>query len=110
MILVYAISLGISAGVTGLFVRQALGEQGYVPGFTPGLMLACGAAAIFAAIQLLYVALVRLAWPTKTNGPLLGESVSHGAVGLSAIDKENGHGVFQQDSGQTGFRRRRRQG
>lgn len=80
MILIYAITLGASAGLTGLFVRQALGEQGYVPGFTPGVMIACGAAAIYAGLQLLYVALVRLAWPTKTNWPLLGECVSHGAA------------------------------
>ncbi|MBM3290073.1 MAG: hypothetical protein FJY92_07975, partial [Candidatus Hydrogenedentes bacterium] len=80
MILVYAITLGISAGVTGLFARQALAEQGYVPGLMPGVMAACGVAAAYAGTQLLYVALVRMAWPTKTNGPLLGESLSHGAV------------------------------
>lgn len=80
MVLIYAITLATSAGLTGLFVRQALGEQGYVPGLTPGVMIACGAAAIYAGLQLLYVALVRFAWPTKTNWPLLGECVSHGAA------------------------------
>ncbi|NUM53115.1 MAG: sulfatase-like hydrolase/transferase [Candidatus Hydrogenedentes bacterium] len=80
MIFVYAITLGISSGVTGLFARQALGEQGYVPGLTPGLMVACGVAATYAGLQLLYVGLVRFTWPTKTNWPLLGECLSHGAV------------------------------
>ena len=80
MILVYALTLGASAGITGLFARQALGEQGYVPGLTPGIMAACGVAAIYAGLQLLYVGLVRFAWPTKNNWPLLGECLSHGAA------------------------------
>ncbi|MDZ4860998.1 MAG: sulfatase-like hydrolase/transferase [Candidatus Hydrogenedentes bacterium] len=80
MIAVYIFSLFSAAGLTGLFVRQALGEQGYVPGFTAGLMLAGGTAAAFAGFQLLYVALVRSAWPTRTNAPLLFECLSHGAA------------------------------
>lgn len=80
MILVYAITLGISAGITGLFARLALGEQGYVPGLVPGLMVACGVASAYAGFQLIYAGLVRFVWPTKTNWPLLGECVSHGAV------------------------------
>lgn len=80
MILVYAITLGMSSGVAGLFARQALGEQGYVPGLTPGVMVACGVAAVYAALQLLYVGAIRFFWPTKTNWPLLGECLSHAAV------------------------------
>ncbi len=80
MILVYAITLGMSSGIAGLFARQALGEQGYVPGLTPGVMVACGVAAVYAGLQLLYVGAVRFFWPTKTNWPLLGECLSHAAV------------------------------
>lgn len=80
MILVYAITLGMSSGVAGLFARQALGEQGYVPGLTPGIMVACGVAAVYAGLQLLYVGAIRFFWPTKTNWPLLGECLSHAAV------------------------------
>ncbi|MCC6794262.1 MAG: sulfatase-like hydrolase/transferase [Candidatus Hydrogenedentes bacterium] len=80
MILVYAITLGMSSGVAGLFARQALGEQGYVPGLTPGVMVACGVAAVYAGLQLLYVGAIRFCWPTKTNSALFFECLSHGAA------------------------------
>lgn len=80
MLFVYLISLFTSAGLTGLFVRAALGEQGYVPGFGAGVMLACGVAALYAGAQGLYLALVRFVWPTRTNWPLLGECLSHAAT------------------------------
>jgi len=80
VIIVYVITLVASSGLTGLFARQAFGEQGYVPGLTAGLMLAGGMAAAYAGVQMLYLAIVRSVWPTKTNTPLLVESISHGAT------------------------------
>jgi len=73
----YILSLGISGGIVGVFVRQVLGGQGYVHGFRMALLLAGGCAALYVAAQLAYMTLVRLLKPTRSPGPLLCEILSH---------------------------------
>lgn len=80
MVAVYIVSLGISSGVVGLFVRQAFVEQGYVPGFQSGVMLAVGMGALFATGQLAYLTFVKLFWPTRTSWALASEALSLAAA------------------------------
>lgn len=76
MLAIYILTLFISSGMTGVYVRHALAEQGFVTGFSGGALLTIGVACAFASLQLGYVAVLRLFWPPKTNAPLLGECIS----------------------------------
>ncbi len=73
----YILSLGLSAGLVGVLGRHVLAGLGYVPGFSAGLMLAAGIACGFAALQLLYVALLRLLKPTHSGVPWFAETLSN---------------------------------
>ncbi|MDQ1256714.1 MAG: hypothetical protein QG656_1313, partial [Candidatus Hydrogenedentes bacterium] len=76
-IAVYLLTLGVSAGLTGIFGQRLLESQGVVPaGFQSDILLAAGAAAAYACVQLLYMGLIRLLYPTKSNGPVTGEILS----------------------------------
>jgi arylsulfatase A-like enzyme len=73
---VYVLSLATSSGLVGVFVRQFLAEQGYVPGLRAGAYAAISAACAFAALQLAYMTTARFLWPTRAKGPLVAESLS----------------------------------
>lgn len=74
---VYIISLAGSAGLFGAFVRQALGELGYVRGLQMALALAAGTGFLYACLELGYMTAVRALKPTRSPGPLIAESLSH---------------------------------
>jgi hypothetical protein len=73
----YLTSLTLSAGLVGLFFRQLLHAEGYVPGLAAGLALSIGTAAIYIAMQFAYMAAVQLLKPTRSAGPLFAEFLSH---------------------------------
>jgi len=71
------ISLGLSAGLTGVFAHEVLDELGYVHGLEMDVMAAGAVACLYACLQLLYMAFVRLLKPTHSPGPLFAETLSH---------------------------------
>lgn len=77
---IYLLSLGVSAGIVGVFGQRLLDAQGFVPDFETGIIVSAAVACVYAALQLLYMALLRLLKPTNAPGPLLGESLSNAAV------------------------------
>ncbi len=81
MIALYVLSLGASAAIFGLFARQVLGGQGYVPGFMQGVLLAGAVASAYAGVQLLYMALLRFIAPTRARSVPIAEGLSQ----LSAV-------------------------
>ena len=81
MLALYLLTLGISGGILGIFFRQVLGENGCLQGFRTEILLAVGVVCIYCAIQLAYVALLRVFKPTKSGVVLFMESLSHaGAI------------------------------
>ncbi len=76
----YLLCVGVSAGIFGAFVRRVLALQGFVPDFEGGLAVVAGAAAVYAAAQLCYMALLQLLKPSRGGGPYLAESLSLGAA------------------------------
>lgn len=75
---VYLLSLGISAGLTGIFGQRALESQGYpAASFGMELVLAGGFASAYIAVQLGYMALLQVLYPTRARAPLFTESLSH---------------------------------
>ncbi|MBX7257325.1 MAG: sulfatase-like hydrolase/transferase [Candidatus Hydrogenedentes bacterium] len=77
MLAIYLLTLFVSSGMTGVYVRHVVAEQGFITGFSGGTLLTVGVACAYASTQLAYVTFLRLLWPPKTNMPLLGESISH---------------------------------
>lgn len=77
----YIVSLAASAGLAGAYVRQTLGSLGYLRDFDMEILAACSAACVYAALQLAYMAVVRLFKPTTSVGPYLTEVLSQ----LSAL-------------------------
>jgi hypothetical protein len=77
----YIFSLILSGGLFGLFCRDLLSQIGYLPGFSGGIAVAMASALLYACVEVLYVALLRLIKPTKTPGYLFMEVLSH----LSAL-------------------------
>ena len=78
MLALYLLTLGVSAGLTGVFGHRVLEIQGYIPtAFSTDLTLAAGIACVYLATQLLYMTLVRLLYPTRAAGPLVAEMLSH---------------------------------
>ncbi len=80
MLPLYIAALGASAGLVGIFARRLFAAQGFVPGFESGLMLAAGVAGAYAALQLAYMALLRLLKPTHGQAPILLEALSQAAA------------------------------
>ena len=76
MLLFYALALAIAAGVIGLFVTQILALLGFVPGLAAGAFIMLAAGGVFAAIELLYLAVLRLYRPTRDRMTLATETVS----------------------------------
>ena len=76
MIALYIFCLAGSAALFGSFIRQALGDLGYVLGMDMALALAGGAGFLYASVELAYVALLRALKPTPSPGPLIGECLS----------------------------------
>lgn len=77
----YVVSLAASAGLAGAYVRQTLGGLGYLRDFDMEILAACSAACVYAALELAYMALVRLLKPTISIGPYITEVLSQ----LSAL-------------------------
>ncbi|HIJ74080.1 MAG TPA: sulfatase-like hydrolase/transferase [Candidatus Hydrogenedentes bacterium] len=73
----YIVSLGVSAGLAGLFAQEVLVGQGYVPGFRTSIMLVGGVACGYLCVQTLYMAVVRMLKPTKAWPHLFAETLSH---------------------------------
>jgi len=76
VIALYVFCLAGSAGLFGSFIRQALGELGYVRGIDMALALAGGAGFFYACFQLAYMTALRAFKPTPSRGPLIAESLS----------------------------------
>lgn len=82
MILIpYLLTLGVSADLVGVFVHRTLAPQGYVVSLKSGLFLTAGVACLYGALEIFYVALVRLLKPTRSAAHLVSEGLSH----LSAL-------------------------
>ncbi len=77
MLAIYLLTLGVSAGIVGVFFRTLLAEAGYIPEFQAGVAVACGAASTYIATQLLFMTVIRLIWPTRSHAPILADCVSH---------------------------------
>ncbi|MFA6240025.1 MAG: sulfatase-like hydrolase/transferase [Candidatus Hydrogenedentales bacterium] len=77
MLALYLLTLFFSSGMTGVYIRHVVAEQGFITGFSGGAMLTMGIACAYASTQLCYVAFLRLLWPPKTNLPLFPECLSH---------------------------------
>ena len=77
MFALYLTSLALSAGIFGVFVRQILQAEGYVPGLTSGVAAAAAAALMYVAIQFAFMTVVQLLKPTGSAGPLFCEILSH---------------------------------
>lgn len=93
MLPVYLVSLGLSAGITGVYARRLLAAEGFVPGFEAGVMLAVAVACAYLALQMLYMGLLRIFVPGRSTGAFVFETLSNGAsvflapflLGISAI-------------------------
>ncbi|MFP4191638.1 MAG: sulfatase-like hydrolase/transferase [Candidatus Hydrogenedentota bacterium] len=77
MIFVHILTLGCSAAVMGAFAQHYLVDLGYAPTFALSLYLAVAIAAVYAAIQLAYMALLRAYKPTTAGTMYFCESLSH---------------------------------
>ncbi len=64
---VYLSILAASTAVIGRFVQSILTDHGYGPTFDLSVMLAVGVASLYLAVQLTYMALVRLYKPTASG-------------------------------------------
>ena len=80
MLPLYILTLGIAAGLTGAFVRRLAADQGFVPDFETGVTVAVGAACGYMAIQLLYMAFLKLLKPNRGGTVLVSEALSHSAA------------------------------
>ena len=76
MLAVYVLSLTISAGVIGLFVRQILSLLGFVPGLAAGAYVVLAAGSLYAAIELFLMAILRLYRPTGDRSTQVTEALS----------------------------------
>lgn len=75
-LVLYVAALALSSGLAGLLASQILGAYGYIQGLNMSVMAAGGAACAFAALQLFYMAGLRLIFPTRSRAPLFGEVLS----------------------------------
>ena len=79
----YGVMLGLSSGIVGILARRLLAQQGFVPTFTSGLILAGIAACAYAALQFAYMMILRLAKPSSDRGPVFFEALSQ--IGILAF-------------------------
>lgn len=78
MLAVFALSLLLGSGLVALYVRQTLMMLGFVPpGMKLSFYLVITVAGAYAALQLLFVALMKLYQPTNAPSMLVTETVSH---------------------------------
>lgn len=76
MLALYVIVLSLSSGLVGAFAQHVLTGLGYVPSFASGLWLTLGAASAYAAVELLWFGILRVAYPTRSAAAYLTESAS----------------------------------
>ncbi|MBI2421890.1 MAG: sulfatase-like hydrolase/transferase [Candidatus Hydrogenedentes bacterium] len=80
MLPVYIVTLFLSGGLLGLFVRRLAAQFGYIPDFQSGLMVVLACAMVYICAQTLFMGLLRLLKPTRDSAPLIAEVISHAAV------------------------------
>jgi hypothetical protein len=78
----YVISLLISAAVLGVFGQRVFTGLGFVPSLASGVWLTFGIASAYGGLQLFWLALLRLLFPTRSAASYLAEVASHSAVAL----------------------------
>ncbi|MBI1319589.1 MAG: sulfatase-like hydrolase/transferase [Candidatus Hydrogenedens sp.] len=71
----YLFALSASSGLMGAFAHRLLGEQGFVPDMEASILFTVGVAALFAALQLGYMALLYFVAPARGGVPLVAESL-----------------------------------
>lgn len=76
MLAIYALAVIISAGLIGLYVRQILALLGFVPGLAAGAFVVLAVGSVFAALELFFMAVLRLYRPTRDRATLVTESIS----------------------------------
>jgi len=72
----YILALALSTATVGLFGHRSLTELGYAPNLDVGLYVALTVAGAYAAVQLLYMAVLQTIAPTRSKGLFLAEIVS----------------------------------
>ncbi len=78
----YLVALAAASGLAGVFARRVLDEFGFIADFETGLMLAGGVASAYAAVQLAWLALIKLLNPTRNPGVYLLELLGQCVAGL----------------------------
>lgn len=76
----YIVSLALASGTTAALARKLLQGFGYVPTLEAGIALTAGVALLFAALQLAYLAFMRLAAPSRGPAPYLFETLSNASA------------------------------
>lgn len=73
----YVVTLALAAGLSGIAGRMLLADMGLAPTFAAGAAAALVVAALFAAAQLAYLALLQLLYPWRGGAPYVTESLSN---------------------------------
>ncbi len=76
----YIVSLALASGATAALARKLLQGFGYVPSLEASVALTLGLALLFAALQLAYLAFMRLAAPSRGAAPYFFESLSNASA------------------------------
>lgn len=82
VVIVYIISLCFAAAFTGSFVRGIFAQFGYIPGLMPAVYITLGTALLYAGVQLVYFALLRVYQPTRSRATYFTEACSNLAAVL----------------------------
>lgn len=73
----YVISVSAAAGLVGSFFERLLAALGFIPGFTAGLYITLGVAALYGSSQFLFLAVMRMYQPTRTGAAFVTEGLSN---------------------------------
>lgn len=79
-VVIYIVALFAGAAIFGAFVQDVLAAGGYVVGLDVSFLLTGGAAALYLALEMGYLALMRFLKPSKGPGFYLAEALTHGAT------------------------------
>ena len=85
MLAVFVLSLVISASLLGMFAHNVLSGVGFIPGLEGGAMAACAAASLYTAVQMLWMATIRLLVPT----PECSYSIRHRFQSIPTKEKND---------------------
>lgn len=81
MLALYLVTLGTSAGLVGAFAHQVLAELGFAPSFQTGVLITGVAVFTYVSVQLFFMGLLKMTWPTRDTALYLSEMASN----LSAL-------------------------